>query len=424
VTTVTHDELEPKQFENDEAEPKQFENDEAEENESLYPSETFKLTTTPNDFNISTIISFLDAGIFKIPDFQRNYVWDINKASKLIESLLIGLPIPQMFLYEKSRNEFYVIDGQQRLMSIYFFVKGRFPRASVRQKLREAYSKGEFIKEEFLQDNKLFSNFSLTLDSKNSPQKNRFHGQDYKNLNPDDKITLDLSTIRNMIIKPSTDSDENVQSMFEIFNRLNSGGVNLNSQEIRMSLYSSNFLKEMLKMNENVVWRKLILNKENKDLRLKDVESILRLFGMLLAGYESVLKKENGREKVEYQNSIVGFLNNVANAIKYLGDEDVKFLSLLWEKFMTEISKLNNYDLNFSDEKNNRVSITFLESIFYGACRKAYIEKDLEKIKISEEYLNKLKSNSDFKDASTGKTTSKTNINNRLKIAYDTHQSI
>lgn len=154
-----------------------------------------------------------------------------------------------------------------------------------------------------------------------------------------------------MIIKPSTDSDENVQSMFEIFNRLNSGGVNLNSQEIRMSLYSSNFLKEMLKMNENVVWRKLILNKENKDLRLKDVESILRLFGMLLAGYESVLKKENGREKVEYQNSIVGFLNNVANAIKYLGDEDVKFLSLLWEKFMTEISKLNNYDLNFSDEK-------------------------------------------------------------------------
>ena len=97
---------------------------------------------------------------------------------------------------------------------------------------------------------------------------------------------------RNMIIKPSTDSDENVQSMFEIFNRLNSGGVNLNSQEIRMSLYSSNFLKEMLKMNENVVWRKLILNKENKDLRLKDVESILSLFGMLLAGYESVLKKK------------------------------------------------------------------------------------------------------------------------------------
>ena len=45
---------------------------------------------------------------------------------------------------------------------------------------------------------------------------------------------------------------------------------------------------------------------------------------------------------------------------------------------MTEVSKLNNYDLNFSDEKNNRVSITFLESIFYGACRKAYIKKSLE----------------------------------------------
>lgn len=401
-----------------------FDNEDSENNESLYPSENFKLTTTPNDFNISTIISFLDAGIFKIPDFQRNYVWDINKASKLIESLLIGLPIPQMFLYEKSRNEFFVIDGQQRLMSIYFFIKGRFPKQNARLLLRENYSKGEFIKEEFLKDNKYFSDFVLTLDSNNSPKKNRFHAQEYQTLNLDDRITLDLSTIRNMIIKPSADSDENVQSMFEIFNRLNSGGVNLNAQEIRTSLYSSSFLKEMNEMNDNIIWRKIILNKEKKDLRLKDIEAILRLFSMLLAGRDSILYKENKKDKVEYQNSIVGFLNNVADALKYIPGEDVKFYSGLWDKFMEELSKLDDYDLNFSDDKKARVSITFLEAIFFGVCREACELRLLDKIRIPKSYLSELKGNDAFRKASTGKTTSKSNIADRLKIAYETYHKL
>ncbi|WP_270094654.1 DUF262 domain-containing protein, partial [Escherichia coli] len=78
------------------------------------------LTTTPNDFNIITIISFIKSKVFKIPNFQRHYVWDIKRASKLIESLLIGLPIPQIFLYEQDKNEFLVIDGQQRLMTLYY----------------------------------------------------------------------------------------------------------------------------------------------------------------------------------------------------------------------------------------------------------------------------------------------------------------
>jgi len=65
-----------------------------------YPLNEYQLTTTPNDFNILTIVSFIESKVFKIPSFQRHYVWDLKRASKLIESLLIGLPIPQMFLYE------------------------------------------------------------------------------------------------------------------------------------------------------------------------------------------------------------------------------------------------------------------------------------------------------------------------------------
>src|SRR5438067_1854730 len=98
--------------------------------------EEYDITAAPNDFNVLTIYSFIEAGSVKIPGFQRNYVWDIGRASKLIESLILGLPVPQVFLYEMARNDFLVIDGQQRLMSIYYFLKQRFPRREKRSELR------------------------------------------------------------------------------------------------------------------------------------------------------------------------------------------------------------------------------------------------------------------------------------------------
>src|SRR3954454_4984522 len=64
----------------------------------------YDITASPNDFNIGTIYHFIESGSLKIPAFQRNYVWDIKRASKLVESILIGLSIPQIFLYEKARN--------------------------------------------------------------------------------------------------------------------------------------------------------------------------------------------------------------------------------------------------------------------------------------------------------------------------------
>src|SRR5579862_5268661 len=87
----------------------------------------YDVTSAPNDFNVLTLFSFIESGAVRIPGFQRNYVWDKVRASKLIESLILGIPVPQLFLYEQARNRFQVIDGQQRLMSIYYYLKRRFP---------------------------------------------------------------------------------------------------------------------------------------------------------------------------------------------------------------------------------------------------------------------------------------------------------
>src|SRR5205085_6959204 len=123
-------------------------NDYVSEPEDDFQIDEYDLTATPNDFNVITIHNFIDSGAVKIPGFQRNYVWDIKRASKLIESLILGLPVPQVFLYEESRNSFLVIDGQQRLMTIYYFIKRRFPKRDRRVELRKIYNESRQVPDE------------------------------------------------------------------------------------------------------------------------------------------------------------------------------------------------------------------------------------------------------------------------------------
>ena len=189
----------------------------------------YDLTATPNDFNVLTIYNFIESGAVVVPGFQRNYVWDIKRASKLIESLILGLPVPQIFLYEQERNKFLVVDGQQRLMSVYFFVKGRFPRPGVRAKLRHLPGNHSRIPDDVLADDQLFQNFSLSLPEAQPRTPNKFKGKKYETLQ-DYRITFELRPIRNVIVKQNSPRDDD-SSVYEIFNRLNTGGVNLQPQE-------------------------------------------------------------------------------------------------------------------------------------------------------------------------------------------------
>lgn len=365
-----------------------------------YPINEFQLTTTPNDFNISTIISFIGSKVFKIPAFQRHYVWDIKRASKLIESLLIGLPIPQIFLYESGKNEFLVIDGQQRLMTLYYFFHGRFPRKEKRSELRAIFDEEGYIPDDVMQDDTYFQRFNLRLDGLVDDQENRFNGKNYKTLG-DSQMALNLATIRNMIIKPVTNDDEEDGAMFEIFNRLNSGGMNLTPQEIRMSLYHSEFNVSLIKLNENEVWRNIILGKEVVDMRLNDVEAILRTLAMV-----------NSRE--DYKNTISGFLNTFSNATKLFTKEDSEFYKELWNSFMRACTEVKITDFRTGA---NRLSITLFESVFYAACRESVEKKVINIPKITTEFLNRLKMDAAFIESSTGKTTRRESVIKRTDRA-------
>lgn len=201
--------------------------------------EEYDITAAPNDFNVSTIYNFLQAGSVRIPGFQRNFVWDLGRASKLVESLILGLPVPQIFLYEVGRNDFLVIDGQQRLMSIYYFIKQRFPKKEKRAELRSIFDEHGKIPDEIIHDDRYFENFRLKLAESVPAHPNKFKGLAYATLGTY-RTQFDLRTIRNVIVKQNSPKDDD-SSMYEIFNRLNTGGINLKSQEIRTSMYHSRF---------------------------------------------------------------------------------------------------------------------------------------------------------------------------------------
>jgi uncharacterized protein with ParB-like and HNH nuclease domain len=172
--------------------------DENEKEEEEYPIAQYEITAVPNDFNILTIINFIESGAVRIPGFQRNYVWDIVRASKLIESLVIGLHVPQIFLYEEWRNRYLVIDGQQRLMSIYYFIKQRFPRKEKRAELRRIFEENGRMPDNVLHDDSYFSKFDLRLPEKLPDQPNRFKGLNYSTLG-EYKTSFELRTIMLML---------------------------------------------------------------------------------------------------------------------------------------------------------------------------------------------------------------------------------
>ncbi len=365
-----------------------------------YPLNDFQLTTTPNDFNISTIISFIGSKVFKIPAFQRHYVWDIKRASKLIESLLIGLPIPQIFLYESGRNEFLVIDGQQRLMTLYYFFHGRFPRKNKRSELRQIFDEYGHIPADIMQNDTYFQKFNLRLDGVVENQENRFNGKNYETLG-DSQMTFNLATIRNMVIKPVANDDQD-EAMFEIFNRLNSGGMNLTPQEIRMSLYHSNMNVALIKLNENQDWRRL-LGKEVIDVRLNDVEAILRVLAMSFY-------------KDKYRATISGFLNAFSNSTKMWDSEKVLFTKELWDAFFANSTQCIEEDFRAG---SNRLSITIFESVFYAASYSSIQKGVVDMPVITSEYIQKLKADEEFIEHSTGKTTRRESVNRRSERARE-----
>ncbi|MBE6859302.1 MAG: DUF262 domain-containing protein [Ruminococcus sp.] len=358
----------------------------------------YDITSTPNDFNISTLFSLIDNGVIKMPPFQRNYVWDEKRASKLIESIILGLPVPQVFLYEQGKNSFYVIDGQQRLLSIYFFMKQRFPTKEGKTILRQYLTGDTKINSEVLNDDKYFKNFSLKLPSLTSEEKNKFDKLKFETLG-EYKYTFEiLRTIRSVVIKQNEPDDDS--AIYEIFNRLNTGGQNLMPQEIRMSLYYSDFYKKLFEINNMPRWRNL-LHQEKEDIHFKDIEILLRSFAMLF-------------EYKKYSSPMGKFLNSFSKKANLFKDDTIDYLYNLFISFLNSCSHLND---GIFCTKNNQFAISLFESVFVATAKPFFEKEQTIDVKITNASVLKLKEDTSFINSNQGSVASKANVTNRIDRA-------
>ena len=372
--------------------------DYAEDREELQIEE-YDISASPNDFNVMTLHSFVDSGSVRIPGFQRNFVWDIGRSSRLIESLILGLPVPQLFLYEQERNKFLVIDGQQRLMSIYYFIKKRFPRKERRDEIRRIFDQEGTIPDSVLYDDKYFQTFNLRLASSLPNRKNKFSGLNYATLG-DYKTQLDLRPIRNIVVKQNAPSGDD-SSMFEVFNRLNTGGVNLRPQEIRTSMYHSDFYRMLYRINAEARWRKL-LRSDTPDLHMKDIEILLRGFAMLV-------------DSDNYAPSMVRFLNLFSKNCMNNNAQRNEYLERLFDSFLHACVKLPA-DV-FSNKRNNRFNIALYEAVFAVSGKGAIAERRPIDGLLNARKIRDLEQDKAFSEASLVSTTSTANVKKRLDRA-------
>lgn len=226
-----------------------------EDSDAIDPDETpirdRKVVTQPYDLAIKSLIDQVnDATIFlrplaKRPNFQRQYVWTDKLASKLVESILLKVPIPPCYLSQNDDYELDVIDGQQRIYSLYRYLENQFALEGL-EVLTELNGKRFF-----------------EIESKLQRQ-------------------LETFTLRCILIT----NESHPEIKFEVFERLNSNTVPLNSQELRNCVYRGALNELLGKLSADEPWLK-ILGKKAPDKRLRDEELILRFYAFEMLGLKT-----------------------------------------------------------------------------------------------------------------------------------------
>ena len=243
-----------------------------EDGESVDNADARPISSQPNDWNISTLRDKYERGQVDLqPHYQREYVWELKPElpSRLVESLLLEIPVPPIYFGKMQGGRLEVIDGQQRLTTLIKFVRNEFPL----QRLQRMAS---------------------------------LNGRFFRDLSEEHQAKVEDAPIRSIVI----DAGTNQNLRYEVFERLNRGSMGLNEQELRNCVYRGPFCDLLAELEKEPIWRK-IKGGDKPEPRFVEREMILRFlaFANRLGDYKGKLK---------------GFLNDYMGKYAPKDDADIK----------------------------------------------------------------------------------------------------
>lgn len=338
---------------------------------------TYTITAYGADYPVDGLVKRLGQGDIVVPlfsmqaeagqstvGFQREFVWTKPQCDRFIESLLLGLPVPGVFLVKEPSGKHLVLDGQQRLRTLQYFYDG--------------VMQGK----EFLLEN----------------VQEKWRGKTYKALEADDRRRLDDSIIHATIVRQDEPSDDQ-SSIYLIFERLNSGGTFLQPQEIRVALYHGKLASLLSALNTNLAWRGLY---GKKSARLKDLELILRFFALYY-------------HAKQYRRPMKEFLNRYMAANVDLQRNDEAELRQLFD---STVSAVHSFIGPRAFRLKSAINAAIADSVMVGVAYRLAVGKPVKPEGFKSAY-DALLADADYLKASGRSTADEEFVRLRLERAID-----
>lgn len=330
-----------------------------------------------SDFDVEGLVRRLDRDDIAIPTFghqnptieaagfQRSFVWRRPQMDRFIESLLLGYPIPGIMLVQQEDKRYLVLDGQQRLRTLSAFYQG-------------------------LHQGKEFALQNVA---------EQFKGLTYRTLEPELRRQIDNTFIQATIVK-TDGSRESLEAIYQVFERLNSGGTQLMPHEIRVALYPGKFVDFLSELNSDTNWRQLY---GPPSPRLRDQELILRLVALYISStnYSRPLKK--------FLNEFVGRHRNLEGLNK------AELLRLFAASTRLLFEAAGRGAIRY---QSTQVNTALTEALFVGLMRriKRSGSRGLTGAKVARA-LDRLAANEKLASAISGGTATEEYLRNRLSEA-------
>ena len=364
--------------------------DESEEDDStLVPVSDTSLSYFGADFDVAGLVRRLNEGDIFVPQydpdnsdgstidgFQRPHVWPVKKMESFIESLLLGWPVPSIFLVLDADQRYLVLDGQQRINTLSYFYSGQYP------------------------DGKSFELKDVAENLK---------GATYGSLAPDARRKLDNTFIQATVIEPK--GPNGADSVYRLFGRLNSGGMTLTSQEIRVALYRGDATDLIRELNHDENWRKLF-GAPHK--RLKDHELILRVLAML-----EVIQKISGdwgeteKTLTAYRPPLSDFLNSYLTRHKKMTPSEMDLLrGAFAESCRSLVIAMNTDGLRFSGSINAAHVDALLSALLANAIQGNRVTSGQIKTMVT-----RLRQNLEYQTYVTKSTSHRDSVIGRLRLS-------